>query len=134
MSKKTLDKELEKQDKKIKRLYTLIWFLACPLTYVAANLVGFLQINIVYWTLLVVPVLLAVYNVRQVPPATVNKATELTDGTPDTPPSELPEAEEEETVAVTRTQRIKLLALAIKPPVIIATPILVTLIVDLCVK
>ena len=81
-----------------------------------------------------VPVLLAVYNVRQVPPATVNKATELTDGTPDTPPSELPEAEEEETVAVTRTQRIKLLALAIKPPVIIATPILVTLIVDLCVK
>ncbi|WP_312643286.1 hypothetical protein [Hydrogenoanaerobacterium sp.] len=135
MTKKKLDKEREKQDKKIKRLYTLIWFLACPLAYVVSKLTGFAQINVVYWTLLVVPVLLAAYNVRQVPPVILKKGdTPVEEALEGEVLEELPEPEPDETEGVTRTQRIKLLALALKPPVIIAAPILVTLIVDLCIR
>ena len=140
MTKRNLQKTSDKQDKKIKRLYALIWFLACPLVYVIALIIlKFTQINIVYWTLLVIPVLLAIYNVRQVPPVAV-KAEDTTlplpEGIDETTNPE-PEAQEPdncELEGVTRTQRVKLLALALKAPVIIAAPLLITVVAALFIK
>lgn len=129
-----LEKDLSKAEKKVRRLYALVWLLACPLVFVLARLLGFSQINIVYWTLLVVPVLLAVYNVRQVPPLRTKPATAHT-----MPPQNGVEdagtgAEEDSAeTGVSHVKRAQLTALALRIPVIIAAPILITLIVDLIV-
>lgn len=127
-------KEIEKQDKKIKRLYTLVWFLACPLAYVIVLLAGFEQINIVYWTLLIVPVLLGVFNISQVPPVT-QKVPELPESEEPEAPSKKDKAkDDDELVQVTSVQRAKLIALALKAPCVLALPILVTLITHMIVS
>ncbi len=136
------EKELEKQRRTIRRLYTLVWFLACPLAYVVARLLGYGQINIVYWTLLVVPLLLAIINVRQLPPVAVKpvslpqpegKFPEEDRPDPAEEPEE-PEKEEEPPQAVSRSRWMGLLLRALKAPAIIAFPILVTLIVDIIIR
>lgn len=119
-------KQLEKQDQKIRRLYTLIWFLACPLIYVITLLLGFAQINVVYWTLLLIPVLLGGYNITQVPPTKKAALPAVADGGQDKAPK--PAQEEDEQQYVTAVQRAKLIALALKAPVIIAAPILITVV------
>lgn len=145
-SKKNLQKSANKQDKKIKRLYALIWFLACPLVYVIALLLKFTQINVVYWTLIVIPVLLAIYNVRQVPPVAAKASAlaeapavpmEQTDGGLAQEVIETPAAEQTEddyaldVDGVTRTQHIKLIFMALKAPLVIALPLLITVITAL---
>lgn len=130
-TKKKLEQAAEKQDKKIKRLYALIWFLACPLVYVAALLLKFTQINVVYWTLLIIPVLLAVYNVRQVPPVATKKTVPTL---PQNSGEAEPDGEEaplQPESGVTHTQWVKLMALALKAPVILAVPILATVVIAL---
>ena len=136
------EKELEKQRRTIRRLYTLVWFLACPLAYVVARLLGYGQINMVYWTLLVVPLLLAIINVRQLPPVAV-KPRPLTKPEGEFPEEdrpdpagepEEPEEEEEPPQAVSRSRWMGLLLRALKAPAIIAFPILVTLIVDIIIR
>ena len=124
-------KELSKSEKKVRRLYTLVWFLACPLVYVLASLLRFTQINIVYWTLLIVPILLGVYNVRQVPPVRGKAQTAIpAEGAgEDVLPEDEPESPAPE--GISQVRRLQLIAIALKIPVIIAAPILITLLVDL---
>ncbi|MEG0271827.1 MAG: hypothetical protein RR639_07330 [Hydrogenoanaerobacterium sp.] len=148
----------DKQEKKIRQLYVLIWFLICPLAYMLAVVLKFKEINIVYWTLLAVPLFLAIYNVRQVPHVAVKEKPQppvpefnsaAMDGTAldggaavksqDEPPAN--ETEQHEQTAddmmrdgVSRTQHLKFLAQALKAPVIIALPLLITVIAALFIK
>lgn len=113
----------------------LIWFLACPLIYVITLLLGFTQINVVYWTLLIIPVLLGGYNVTQVPPT---KKAALPAVAGDGQDADAEPAKEESptdtTEYVTPVQRAKLIALALKAPVIIALPILVTVVTHIIIQ
>lgn len=126
-----LEKTLTKAEKKVRRLYALVWLLACPLVFVVASLLGFTQINIVYWTLLIVPVLLAVYNVRQVPPARVKP--KAVHGVPVQEEDAQPAAQEAPE-GVSPVKRAQFIALALKLPVVIALPILATVLVDLVLR
>lgn len=130
MSKKKGPEGLDKRDKQIRRLYALIWFLACPLAYVVALLLKFEQINVVYWTLLVVPVLLGIYRVHALPPVKESSRTASAAG-PEQDESAQEQREEGPEQAVSRAQWLRLLAGALKIPFLLALPILITLLVHL---
>ena len=136
MGKTKKEDELQRQKRQIHRLYALIWILGCPLAFVVARLLGFEQIHIVYWTLLVVPVLLGIYNVRQVPQSRSQVLREekaacdspVGEGVPST---NLEGGQQKElSPAVSTLERTRLLAQAVKLPVIVAFPLLVTVLVD----